>query len=232
MSQIKYLNQDEAKKLDEDLMSETQGFINEQLMELAGLSSACAITEAFPLEKFPLIFLVIGPGNNGGDGMVAARHLHHFGYHPTLFYPKPKDIPPFKGLLRQCKELEIPVLEKEPNLEDLKKYHVIVDAIFGYSFRGDIRAPFDRAIEFLNSSKVPIFSIDIPSGWDVEKGNVNDKGIKADVLISLTAPKLGVKEFQGKHYLGGRFVSKNLEKKYNLNLPKFPGTQQFVLLPH
>lgn len=67
----------------------------------------------------------------------------------------------------------------------------------------------------------PIVSVDIPSGWDVEKGKIEVEvkdisgeggatfpGLVPDVLISLTAPKLGAKEFKGRHFLGGRFVNK------------------------
>ena len=54
--------------------------------------------------------------------------------------------------------------------------------------------------------KVPIVSVDIPSAWDVVEGNIDDRSFTPDVLLSLTAPKLGSKKFTGRHYLGGRFV--------------------------
>ncbi|KAG5459204.1 MAG: hypothetical protein BJ554DRAFT_420 [Olpidium bornovanus] len=58
----------------------------------------------------------------------------------------------------------------------------------------------------LKKTKVPIVSVDIPSGWDVEEGNIGDRSFEPSVLVSLTAPKLGTKSFSGKHWLGGRFV--------------------------
>lgn len=65
-------------KVDEELMGPL-GFSVDQLMELAGLSVACAVhAEASQAAK---ILVLAGPGNNGGDGLVAARHLHHFGHH-------------------------------------------------------------------------------------------------------------------------------------------------------
>lgn len=85
---------------------------------------------------------------------------------------------------------------------------VILDAIFGFSFKGPVRAPFDEVLPLISSSKKPIVSVDIPSGWDVEKGNEEGVGIVPDVLISLTAPKEGVRSFKGRHFLGGRFVPK------------------------
>lgn len=92
-----------------------------------------------------------------------------------------------------------------------------------------MRAPFKDVLERLRNVKLPICSIDIPSGWDVEKGNPD--GLQPEVLISLTAPKLCAQFFKGKyHYLGGRFVPQALEEKYELNLPEYPGTDPIVLL--
>ena len=89
---------------------------------------------------------------------------------------------------------------------------VILDAIFGFSFRGPIRAPFDTVLPLLTASRLPIVSVDIPSGWDVEQGNTDGVGLNPDVLVSLTAPKEGVRTFTGRHFLGGRFVSKYVTK--------------------
>ena len=100
----------------------------------------------------------------------------------------------------------------------LSSTDVILDAIFGFSFHPPARAPFDAVLPLLAKSGLPIVSVDIPSGWDVEKGKITVdvaegggkpfEGLDPDVLISLTAPKLGVKNFKGRHFLGGRFVSK------------------------
>ena len=71
--------QDQAKAVDEELMGPL-GFSVDQLMELAGLSVASSILAEYPPSKFSRVLIVAGPGNNGGDGLVAARHLYHFGY--------------------------------------------------------------------------------------------------------------------------------------------------------
>ncbi|VDN24669.1 unnamed protein product [Gongylonema pulchrum] len=70
------------------------------------------------------------------------------------------------------------------------------------------------------------------SGWDVENGPINGQpAFSPDVLISLTAPKLCAKHFQGRaHYLGGRFVPEALAAKYHLQLPEYPGTECIVKL--
>lgn len=168
--------------------------------------------------------------DNGGDGLVAARHLYHFGYTVSVYYPKRS-----KNLTHMWKQLtsiDVKILEEMPSVSDIdQSYDVFVDAIFGFSFTGDVRAPFDSIIEELRKIKIPTVAIDIPSGWDVEKGDVSGKGLQAETLISLTAPKLCAKFWKGKyHWLGGRFVPKEAVKAYNLVLPQYPGSEQCVLI--
>ncbi|XP_014396137.1 PREDICTED: NAD(P)H-hydrate epimerase [Myotis brandtii] len=223
------LSQEEAQAVDEELFKEYQ-FSVDQLMELAGLSCATAIAKAYPPTSLsrspPTVLVICGPGNNGGDGLVCARHLKLFGYQPTIYYPKRPNKPLFTALVTQCQKMDIPFLGEmppEPQLID-ELYELVVDAIFGFSFKGDVREPFHNILSVLSGLTVPIASIDIPSGWDVEKGNPG--GIQPDLLISLTAPKKSATHFTGRyHYLGGRFVPPALEKKYQLNLPPYPDTE-------
>ncbi|KAM9383891.1 NAD(P)H-hydrate epimerase isoform 1-T2 [Pholidichthys leucotaenia] len=224
---IKYLGQEEAQHIDEELFSE-YGFSVDQLMELAGLSCATAVTRAYPLTSLvkarPSLLLICGPGNNGGDGLVCARHLKLFGYEPTILYPKRPNKPLFQGLTTQCEKMEIPFLTDMPEAEVIDEaYNLVIDAIFGFSFKGAVREPFASILGTLKKTTVPIASIDIPSGWDVEQGSPD--GLQPDMLISLTAPKKSASLFKGRyHFLGGRFVPPGLEKKYQLNLPQYPGT--------
>ncbi|KAG5646016.1 hypothetical protein DXG03_004618 [Asterophora parasitica] len=125
-----------------------------------------------------------------------------FGYEPTIYMPK--------RLQTQCDNMKIqtlpPSTETDTLRAALRSSDVILDAIFGFSFSGPIRAPFDAALLLLAQSGLPIVSVDIPSGWEVEKGNVGGVGLNPDVLVSLTAPKEGVRNFKGRHFLGGRFT--------------------------
>lgn len=78
--------QDEAAAVDEELMGPL-GFSVDQLMELAGLSVASAVLAEYPPGAHARPLVLAGPGNNGGDGLVAARHLHHFGYSGVTVRP-------------------------------------------------------------------------------------------------------------------------------------------------
>ncbi|KIK92572.1 hypothetical protein PAXRUDRAFT_792304 [Paxillus rubicundulus Ve08.2h10] len=232
---IRHLTAKLAQQIDEELMGSVGAFSIDQLMELAGLACAQALAKVYSKEKYRKVLVCCGPGNQGGDGLVAARHLDMFGYEPTIYMPKPgfKDI--YKRLQKQCENMKIESLPHDVSMDALRStlssFDVILDAIFGFSFEGPVRAPFDEVLPLLSSSRKPIVSVDIPSGWGVEKGNEEGTGIVPDVLVSLTAPKEGVRSFKGRHFLGGRFVPKAMEEKFQLNLPEYPGFDQIVELP-
>ncbi|XP_067938443.1 NAD(P)H-hydrate epimerase-like [Watersipora subatra] len=221
-TEISYLNQEQAQNVDLELFNE-YGFSVDQLMEIAGLSCAVATAEVYPVATLQLggrVLICCGPGNNGGDGLVCARHLLLFGYSPQIYYPKRTNKPLFNGLVTQCTKFGIPFLEELPLSAD---YDVVVDALFGFSFKPPVRESFLPLMNMMKNCKRPLVSIDIPSGWDVADGNPD--GIQPDMLISLTAPKLCARYFKGTyHYVGGRFVPQAMINKYQLRLPSYPGT--------
>ncbi|KAJ2314650.1 hypothetical protein IWW51_005947 [Coemansia sp. RSA 2702] len=210
-------------RVDVDLMSKF-GYTIEQLMELAGLSVAESIAAEYRPGK---VLLCIGPGNNGGDGLVAARHLAQFGFCASLFYPKQPAKSLYQSLVRQCEAFNIPVVQ---DLDaELQSSDIVVDALFGFSFKGTPRAPFDKVLESLRATNKPIIAVDIPSGWDVEAGNPQSTGILPDMLVSLTAPKLCAKAFAGRfHYLGGRFIPPEMAE--TLGIPAYPGASNCLRL--
>ncbi|KAI8893621.1 YjeF N-terminal domain-containing protein [Globomyces pollinis-pini] len=230
---VTYIDQELAQAIDVELMDPSiGGFSIDQLMELAGLSVAQSIQHCFPDSK--KIFVCVGPGNNGGDALVASRHLKLFGYSPVIYYPKRPSGQLFKNLITQCQQFELLFVD---SMEDLGDFDLILDGFFGFSFKKPVREPFLTAlkvtettnIKAIQLSTVPIVSIDIPSGWDVIEGSDEDS-IQPAMLISLTLPKLGAKRFKGIHYLGGRFVYPDLAKRYSLLIPTYEGSKQFTIL--
>lgn len=221
-----YLDASSAFNLDQELMS-SPGFCLEQLMELAGLSVAEAVHEVAPQPNCDIL-IVCGPGNNGGDGLVAARHLHHFGFRVTVVYPKNTSAkqPHYGNLVQQCIDLSIPMLTDMP--ETVRDYAVIVDSIFGFSFRGEPRPPFDSILKTIHGADHAVtVAVDVPSGWSVD-GDDTSKLWIPNVLVSLTAPKLCSKHFQGRHFVGGRFLPPALAEKYQIRMPRYLGARQVV----
>jgi NAD(P)H-hydrate epimerase len=234
----------QAAEIDAKLMGPQYGFTLEQLMELAGLSVAAATREVYPPETHRRVLCVCGPGNNGGDGLVAARHLFHFGYRVTVCYPKRSGREPiYARLVTQLETLGVPFVDAAalttPNAEEdeLKKsFDVVLDGMFGFSFSGSPRAPFDALLELLTPAHEPppIVAIDVPSGWSVDEGDTSPgkSGARPDVLVSLTAPKLGSKTFEGSHhFVGGRFLPPKLAAEFGLAPPEYQGANQCARVP-
>ncbi|GKU18143.1 unnamed protein product [Fusarium langsethiae] len=188
---IKTLGAKAAAALDQELMS-TGAFSLDQLMELAGLAVSQAVYRLQPLENGRRILVACGPGNNGGDGLVAARHLRQYGYSPTVFYPKRR-----------------------------------------FSFSGEVREPFPAVIQALQDTKLPVTAVDAPSSWDIEDGPPKSglgSSFMLTALISLTAPKPLVKHFRGRHFIGGRFVTPSIAKKFDFEVAEYRGIDQVVEL--
>ncbi|KAF4469338.1 hypothetical protein FALBO_3762 [Fusarium albosuccineum] len=220
---IKTLGAKAAAALDQELMS-SGAFSIDQLMELAGL----AVSQA------------------GGDGLVAARHLRHYGYNPTVFYPKRSKNDLYQRLAKQLEDLEVPFVDDFSSA--LGSTDHIVDAIFGFSFSGEVREPFPAVIQALQDTKLPVTSVDAPSSWDIENGPPESglgSSFMPTALVSLTAPKPLVKHFKGRHFIGGRhvpilqfrlveinsrnrFVTPGIAKKFDFEVPAYKGIDQVV----
>jgi NAD(P)H-hydrate epimerase len=238
----------QAAEIDAKLMGPEYGFTLEQLMELAGLSVAAATREVYPPKTHGRVLCVCGPGNNGGDGLVAARHLFHFGYDVSVCYPKRSGREPiYARLVTQLETLGVSFVDAaaltSPGAEDDEQkktlatsYDVVLDGVFGFSFAGSPRAPFDALLDLLTPARSPppIVAIDVPSGWSVDEGDTSPgkSGARPDTLVSLTAPKLGSKTFEGAHhFVGGRFLPPKLAAEYGLVLPEYEGANQCVRMP-
>jgi NAD(P)H-hydrate epimerase len=239
-SSVRYLNAEEAANVDVMLMDGTAEqagyhFTLEQLMELAGLSVAEAIHESGVVAAngngVRRILIVCGPGNNGGDGLVAARHAKLFGYSVDVHCARAHSRAFLRRLVDQLNAFDVPLLTSLPAPGEIDaQYGAVVDAVFGFSFDGanGIREPYKSVLETLAKCRTPIVSVDVPSGWHVENGNVNGDALEPAVLVSLTAPKLCARHHRGLHYVGGRFVPPKMNQDMQLNLPAFEGCSQIV----
>lgn len=228
-----FVSAKKAAQIDAQLMGEHYAFSLEQLMELAGQSVAQA-TADFVWRRGgaggdpPRIVVACGPGNNGGDGLVAARHLQHFGFRTAIWYPlaaAPRKAH-FGALLQQARAAGAAVHATAAGV-GLCGADVVVDAVFGFSFdgRGGVREPFAAMLRAINGSGAPTVCVDVPSGWHVERGDVHDEAVRTGAaLVSLSAPKLCAQLFErggGAHYVGGRFVPPSLCAALDFDVVRF-----------
>ncbi|XP_048686826.1 yjeF N-terminal domain-containing 3 isoform X1 [Caretta caretta] len=225
----------EAEAIEKELLEDYR-FGRQQLIEIWGHASAMAVTKVFPLpslpRKQPTVLVVCGPDQNGAIGLVCARHLRVFEYEPTIFYPKRSLNSLYRDFTTQCEKMDIPFLSYLPTEVQLinDAYNMVIDAILGADAEpGEVKEPYASILGTLKQIRIPIISLDVPSGWDVETGN--SEGISPDILVSLTAPKQCATRFLGRHhFLAGRFLPYDVQKKFELNLPEYSGTECVVSL--
>lgn len=206
---------EESRKIDQ--ISQTlYGISGEVLMESAGALSAHRIRSLYPksLTKGG-IFVFCGHGNNGGDGLVLARHLHSSGYQNLkVFVLSWKGSFLFEKQLCRVKNQNIPIIllskdtfhcqQNSKSLpKDLKTASLIVDALFGKGLSKDITdTVLVTLIDHINRSSVPLMSLDVPSGLDPNRGVVRGKAIKAHRTLSLGLASPGFFMGKGPSYVG------------------------------
>ena len=211
---------------------EKYGIPSLALMENAGSSVAAFLLEKFPKIKNMKILIACGNGNNGGDGFVISRILKSKGIAAKtwLFGGKEKCSKEAKAVLalllkNKCRLKEV---SGDQGLEvfakALKDKQLVVDALLGTGFRGNISGILGRAIELINLSPAIVVSVDIPSGLNADNGTVAGKCVKADFTVALGLVKLGSVSYPGVNYTG-KIIVKNIglpfeavkQKKVRLN---------------
>ncbi len=168
---------------------EERGVPSLELMEAAGAAVADAAGEV--AGRGPAR-IVCGKGNNGGDGLVAARTLAAAGYEveALLLWPREELSPDARANLARFGGTAREVAPDE--IEGaLGRSGVVVDAIFGTGFSGAPRSPADAAIEAINRCGAPVVAADIPSGVDASTGEAEGLAARATVTVSFHAAKVG-----------------------------------------
>ncbi len=183
------------------------GLTSHILMENAGKSAADILAQYIrqqrPLEGLNVLFL-IGPGNNGGDGLVVARYLQQWGANVSLYRWKEQDL--------IVHGREIPVWEMEATLSAaLLSAEYIIDAVLGTGrsrpLPNDLRTLLGRVRQQRESrDSLRIVAIDLPTGLNADTGEVDPGTIPADLTITLACPKQGFFFFPGRAYIGELFV--------------------------
>lgn len=191
------------------------------LMENAGCAAQEEILKNINNNTSRRIAIFCGRGNNGGDGLVIARHLKCEGLDVDVFLlGKISDIKKPDPLtnLKIVRKMGIRIIEAA-DIKSVKKirrrfnYNVIVDAIFGTGFSGNLPDYIAILVNFLNDTGKPIFAVDIPSGLDATTGKTYNACIKATKTITFGLPKTGFIKGDGPSYVGSVIVR-------NISYPK------------
>jgi len=187
------------------------GFLRKFMMENAGAATTKILVKKFGDVKSKNILVFAGLGNNGGDGLVIARHLSGYGSNVTVFLlGEPDNIRSEEcswnwNLLEKMKSIK---LLTGGNLEHLNnlEFDIIIDGILGTGISGEIREPHSSAITFINKSNVFKLSVDVPSGVDPDTGDKNLPHVIANVTVTFHRMKVGMPK--RKDVCGEIFVEK------------------------
>ena len=206
---MKVLTTDQMRQLEQDAIK--SGVTMEMLMENAGQAVADEVARIVEDIRQQQVLILIGPGNNGGDGLVAARHLHDAGAKVFLYFfgQRPGRDPTLKPIReRHIKRI---AAEKDDNLDELTKLlasvDTVIDALFGTGttrpFSGLVLMIVDRVRRAkIKRPNIKVIALDIPSGLDADTGEADPGCLYVDNTITLAFPKPGLFKFPGAERVG------------------------------
>jgi NAD(P)H-hydrate epimerase len=154
------------------------------------------------------VLVMAGKGNNGGGGLVAARHLHNWGARVEVALASSvyelKDVPSKQLLILHS--MNIPILEASAEVK-ANDFDLIVDALLGYNQKGDPRGRIAQLVRMANDSGKPILALDIPTGLDPHDGSPHEPCVKATQTLTLALPKSGLLKKEARTYVGRLFLA-------------------------
>jgi NAD(P)H-hydrate epimerase len=183
-----------AQAVELDRAAQARGIPAETLMERAGRAVAQAAVDLVGGTYGRRAVVVCGKGNNGGDGLVAARHLSRWGMGVAIVMIEvPEDLrePAATNLERLRTETSARILTADRLPHELARADIAIDAIFGTGFRGMPEDEWATAIGELNAAAVPVVAVDIPSGVDGTSGAVTGDAVVAELTVTFGAAKTG-----------------------------------------
>ena len=182
----------EMKKCDETAIKE-YGIASLVLMERAALETVNAVLEKYGDEIF--VGVIAGCGNNGGDGIAAARILQEHGVRVeiNMVGETKKLTDETKVQLEIARKLNIPIYYGVEHT----LYDVIIDALFGIGITRTVEGKYRKAIEEINASKAKVVSVDIPSGVNTDDGSIMGCAVKADMTVTFAYRKIGLMLYPG-----------------------------------
>ena len=185
------------------------GFLKKFMMENAGAAAVRRLVEKTGSVDLKNIVIFVGLGNNGGDGLVMARHLAGHGAKVTVMLLGTSD-----KIKTEESNWNWSILEKMPSVKLMSnnfidfdfKPDILVDAILGTGIAGEIREPYASAINYINETDCYKFAVDTPSGLDPQTGETANIYTKCDMTVTFHKMKQGIPK--RKDLTGELFVEK------------------------
>jgi len=171
------------------------GFLKKFMMENAGAAAVRRLIEGYGDVSSKKILIFAGMGNNGGDGLVMARHLAGYGANVTV-----KLLGSVDKIKTEESSWNWGILEKMPSVAlltgDQVKFDlapdVIVDGILGTGISSEIREPYASAVNYINQANCFKFAVDVPSGLDPQTGKTANIVVKCDMTVTFHKMKRGI----------------------------------------
>jgi hydroxyethylthiazole kinase-like uncharacterized protein yjeF len=219
-----------------DRETEARGTPVEELMERAGGAVARAAADVMGGTYGRRVVVVAGKGNNGGDGLVAARVLSVWGASPVaVLLADPEEL---RGAAANAFERLGDARWTSYSLDrltrELGRADAAIDSIFGTGFRGPAEGPHLEAIEAMNASGAPVVAVDIPSGVEGDTGAVRGSAVRASLTVTFGGPKVGDVLHPGAEHAGDlRVVDIGFpDELLHSDLGLVEGSDVRAMLPH
>ncbi|MFI5254776.1 MAG: NAD(P)H-hydrate epimerase [Candidatus Limnocylindrales bacterium] len=205
-----------------DVKAQRLGVSGERLMEEAGIAVAAAaraLLATAERDTHGRILVLAGPGNNGGDGSVAARHLAAGGHRVIVALVATESAPTTPDGRRGWERLTGTTVERlhaatehdvHYLLSGIEKAALVVDALLGSGVHGPLREPIRSAVDLVaraRESGVPVLAVDTPTAVDLTSGQPSDPVVKADATVTFHRPKLGHLTRDGRALVGRVLVA-------------------------
>ena len=206
---MKVVTADQMREI--EARSEVAGVSTDALMENAGLAVARSARRIIgPLTGVPVLVLV-GPGNNGADGLVTARHLQRWGASVTAYICRERATPDPKLASAVTAGVGVLSASDDPAYSRLRAMlasaHLVIDAILGTGRARPIEGAFKEILAALSKARtrnhrLRLLSMDLPTGLNADTGDVDPACVPSDVTVSLGYPKRGHLAFPGADFTG------------------------------
>ncbi len=195
-----------------ELNAQYLGIELSMLMQQAGREVARIVEMNEDLDS-RLVVILCGGGGNGGDGMVAARHLNEAGADVEVYLigserhiSSPDTVFNWDILnsMRTIPNVALPTESQIKSCKSISKADIIIDALMGFGLKSKLREPIATAVKVINKASATKYSVDVPTGINSDTGEVMGMAVKADTTITLHAPKTGLlnaEEYVGELYL-------------------------------